>query len=162
MLYGCRCSQNRFLAAPNGAPERARATVFVPALEQASMQAWSRRSPFGFWVSVGAPCFCFWSLGLGLARREPPRCRYPPCLRSPHRRRHRRLRRWVDVHAWRVHSCWHLRLRLSVRFPLVLGTARGCCGSLARSKSLACHRRLSNPSGIVHVLRPSVVRYRDR
>ena len=142
------------------APEHARATVFVPALEQALMPV-SRQSPLPPWVLVHAPCFClcfcFWSSDWA---RRSPRCWCPPCLRSRHPRPHPHphLRRWVDERAWRVHSCWRLRLHFSLR----LGTARGCCGSSARGKRPACHRRLSNPRGIVHVLRPSVVRHRDR
>jgi hypothetical protein len=140
------------------APEHARATVVVYALAQVLMPV-SRQSPFLVWVLVRAPCsclcLCFWSSGLARQRHvQSPRYRCPPCLRGRHPRRHRRLRRRVDVRVWRVHSCWRLRLHFALR----LGTARGCCGSLAGSKRPACRRRLSNPHGTVHVLRPS----RDR
>jgi hypothetical protein len=146
------------------APEHAHATVVVYALAQVLLPV-SRQQPFPPWALVRAPCFCFllclcfWSSGLARQRHvQSPRCPCPPCLPSRHPRRHRRPRRWVDVRAWRVHSCWRLRLH----FLLRLGTARGCCGSSAGGKSPACHRRLSNPHGTVHVLCPSVVRHRYR
>ena len=147
----CRCSQHHFLA-PNVAPEHARANVVVvvPSFLVQVLTPVSRQSPFQPWVLVRAFCFCFWSSGLARQRHvQSPRCRRPP--RLPHRR--------VDVRAWRVHSYWHLRLLF---FSLPFGAARGRWGSPARGKSPACHRRFSHPCGIVHVLRPSVVRHRDR